>query len=82
MTNNFLQDSRGNKSSKRLWGSVCIGNGILLKNAEWACGLFYKALSSNQVMTMDQASSSLITVGCVLLGLGLGENVHKMFKRK
>jgi len=82
MTNNFLQDSKGNKSSKRLWGSICIGNGILLKNAEWACGLFYKELSSNQVMNMEQASSSLITIGCVLLGLGLGENINKMFKRK
>ena len=82
MTNNFLQDSKGNKSSKRLWGSICIANGILLKNVECACGLFYKELSSNQVMTMEQASSSLITIGCVLLGLGLGENINKMFKRK
>jgi len=65
-----------------LWGSICIANGILLKNVEWACGLFYKELSSNQVMTMEQASSSLITIGCVLLGLGLGENINKMFKRK
>lgn len=82
MTNNFLQDSKGNKSSKRLWGSICISNGILLKNGEWACGLFYKALNPNQIMTMEQASSSLITIGCVLLGLGLGENINKMFKRK
>ncbi len=82
MTNNFLQDSKGNKSSKRLWGSICIGNGILLKNAEWACGFFNKALTPNQVMAMEQASSSLITIGCVLLGLGLGENINKMFKRK
>ncbi len=82
MTNNFLQDSKGNKSSKRLWGSICIGTVILLKNAEWAGGLFNKALTPNQVMAMEQASSSLITIGCVLLGLGLGENINKMFKRK
>ena len=48
MTNNFLQDSKGNKSSKRLWGSICIANGILLKNVEWACGLFYKELSRSE----------------------------------
>ena len=44
MTNDFLQDSKGNKSSKRLWGSICIVNGILLKNAEWTCGFFGKAI--------------------------------------
>lgn len=82
MNNNFLQDFKGNKSSKRLWGSISIGNGILLKNTEWASGLFYEALSPNQLMVMEQASSSLISIGCILLGLGLGENINKIFKRK
>ena len=82
MMNNYLQDNKGNKSSKRLWGSICLGNGILLKNAEWFCGLIGQALSVNQIAIMQQASSSLITIGCVLLGLGVGESLNKIFKKK
>lgn len=82
MANDFLQDSKGNKSSKRLWGSVCLSNGILLKNAEWVCGFFGKAIEANQVVVMQQASSSLITIGCVLLGLGIGEGLTKIFKKR
>jgi hypothetical protein len=82
MTNDFLQDSKGNKSSKRLWGSICLANGIGLKNAEWLCGFFGKVISADQIVAMQQASSSLITIGCVLLGLGIGENLNKIFKRK
>lgn len=81
MTNNFLQDKAGNKSSKRLWGSICLGNGILLKNAEWFCGLIGQTLSINQITIMQQASSSLITIGGVLLGLGIGESLNKIFKK-
>ena len=82
MSNSFLQDSKGNKSSKRLWGSICLANGILLKNGEWVCGLAGKVLNADQVVIMQQASSSLITIGCVLLGLGVGEGLNKIFKKR
>ncbi len=29
MTNSFLEDAKGNKSSKRLWGSIILGIGTL-----------------------------------------------------
>jgi len=82
METGFLQNDKGNKSSKRLWGSISLSNGILLKNGQWFCGFFNKAISVDQISYMQQASSSLITIGCLLLGLGLGESLHKIFKRK
>ena len=82
MSVGFLQNNKGDKSSKRLWGSICLANGILLKNAEWASGFFGKVMSADQIVAMQQASSSLVTIGCVLLGLGIGENLNKIFKRK
>ena len=82
MTSEFLQDNKGLKSSKRLWGSICIGNGVLLKNGEWLCGLIGKVLTDNQISIMEQSSNSLITIGCILLGLGLGENINKLFGKK
>lgn len=66
----FLEDHNGDKSSKRLWGSILLANGLLLKNAEWVIGIF--KITSNPTM-MTQASESLIYAGSVLLGFGVVE---------
>ena len=72
MSNNFLNDSNGNKSSKRLWGSILLSVGIVL-----ATILFFKSLEAevaDKQTTMNIINMFLVTGGG-LLGVGVLESV-------
>lgn len=68
--NNFLHDQNGHKSSKRLWGSLLLFNGIALKNGEWLLLLFKKIPN---IEVMQQSSDALIYMGSALLGISVIE---------
>jgi hypothetical protein len=68
--NDYLCDHDGNKSSKRLWGTILLSNGILLKNAEWGIAIFKVAANAQMMMA---ASETLIYAGAALLGIGVAE---------
>jgi hypothetical protein len=50
MNNDFLQDSKGNKSSKRLWGSIILGTGILFSVILFSCSLFRGAADATTAL--------------------------------
>ena len=70
MTNNFLQDKQGNKSSKRLWGSILLAIAIIFSSI-----LFYFSLSGKA--TDPNTANSIINMffisGGSLLGIGTFE---------
>ena len=70
MTNNFLQDIQGNKSSKRLWGSILLGVGIL-----FAIVLFIYSLSKGaaDAATALGVINMFLIAGGGLLGIGVFE---------
>lgn len=70
----YLQDSNGDKSSKRLAGFILIVNGLILKNAEWFFGIFRKELITNIALSQD-ASTYFIGIGATLLGVGVLEGL-------
>ena len=68
----FLQDSNGDNSSKRLGGIFCLAQGSLMK-----LGLFYYSLNHKTVTSfekLDGCADSLIYVGAGLLGWGVIEH--------
>jgi hypothetical protein len=70
----FLQDNNGDNSSKRLWGSILLGVGIILKVT-----LFFLAIKFT-VKNPDLASNVIegfFYIGGSLLGLGVFEGVVK-----
>lgn len=75
----YLESVEGDKSSKRLWGSILLANGILLKNLEWALPIF-KELSN--LALMQTTSESLIYAGAALLGIGVIERFSNNNKKK
>ena len=70
----FLQDSDGNKSSKRLWGAVLLGTGVLM-----ALVLFYYSteLQASDAETAIGIINSLLLSGSGLLGIGVFERIKK-----
>ena len=70
MSSGFLQDPKGNKSSKRLLGVILLVNGLILKNAEWLLAIFKTV--ANQQMMLD-CSNALMFSGTALLGVGVAE---------
>lgn len=74
MTNNFLEDAKGNKSSKRLWGSIILGTGIL-----FSVVLFFYSLSKGaaDAATALGIINMFLISGGGLLGIGVFEKAIK-----
>lgn len=72
--NNFLEDTYGNKSSKRLWGSILIGVGILLSIV-----LFFYSLKcgAKDAATALGIIYMFFISGSSLLGFGIFEKPLK-----
>lgn len=70
MTKSFLQDANGNKSSKRLWGSIVLGTGIL-----FSVVLFIYSLSKGaaDAATALGIINMFLISGGSLLGIGVFE---------
>lgn len=75
MTNKFLEDQSGNKSSKRLWGSVMLGLGLCFSIVLFFYSLYQIAADSSTALNIIEA---LILSGTSLLGIG----VIEFFKKK
>ncbi len=74
MTNNFLEDAKGNKSSKRLWGSIILGTWIL-----FSVVLFVYSLSKGaaDAATALGIINMFLISGGGLLGIGVFEKTIK-----
>lgn len=70
MTNNFLQDSKGNKSSKRLWGSILLSIGIIFSGILFYCSLFKGAADAATALGIINI---FLISGGGLLGVGVFE---------
>ena len=70
MTNNFLQDCQGNKSSKRLWGSILLGIGIIFSVILFAYSLYRG--TADAATALGIINMFLISGGG-LLGIGVFE---------
>ncbi len=70
MKSKFLEDSHGNKSSKRLWGSIILAFGILFAVVLFAFSLIY---TSEGVGTCLSIIDLFFVVGSGLLGVGIFE---------
>jgi hypothetical protein len=77
---NFIQDSNGDNSSKRLGGIFCLLQGSLMKLGLFIYGLGHKTVTSFE--TLDGSADSLIYVGAALLGWGVFEKITKTGKKK
>lgn len=71
MTNNFLQDKDGNKSSKRLIGTILIFIGCLGKITIFNFELLIKSLENFD--KLDSSAMGLLYVGACLIGGGILE---------
>jgi hypothetical protein len=69
-----LQDSFGNKSSKRLWGTISLSIGVAMKIALFVCSLF---IVVKDPATASTASDTLMYTGGALLGIGVVEHFAK-----
>jgi len=72
--NKFLQDSKGNKSSKRLWGSILLGSGILFSIILFFYSIWYKA---GDAPTALGIINMFLISGGALLGVGVFEYLRK-----
>ena len=70
MTNKFLQDSKGNQSSKRLWGSILLLTGII-----FSVILFFFSISAtiSDPITASNIINMFLISGSSLLGIGTFE---------
>ena len=71
MDNKFLEDSNGNKSSKRLAGAFCLSTGSLMKFILFIYGL--RHVTAIPFDRLDSCADSLIYVGAALIGSGVLE---------
>ena len=79
MTNKFLEDSKGNKSSKRLWGSILLITGILFS----AILFFYSLkIGAKDAATALGIINMFLISGSGLLGIGVFEKVIKQEEGK
>jgi hypothetical protein len=67
----FLEGPQGEKSSKRLWGSVLIGIGTLIGIASSIYALFYALGDADYLTSIVEL---FISYGCLLELGGLGDN--------
>jgi hypothetical protein len=79
MSNKLLEDSEGNKSSKRLAGIVLVIDGVLMKTTLFIFGLF-RALP-NDINKLDNIADTCIISGSILLGWGVTEGLIKLIKK-
>ncbi len=70
MKNKFLDDINGNKSSKRLWGSIVLSRGIILAVTLFMVSLFKCA---SDPTTAVKIINLCIVTGAGLLGVGIFE---------
>ena len=70
MTNKFLQDSKGNKSSKRLWGSILLGSGIIFSIILFAYSLYQGAADAATALGII---NMFLIAGGSLLGIWVFE---------
>ena len=68
--NDYLQDTSGNRSSKRLWGSVLIGTAIVLSTAVVITSVYVGNKIDDNVVSILE---SLFFAGTALLGFGVAE---------
>ena len=78
MTNNFLQDSIGNKSSKRLWGSILLAVGIIFSSILFMYSLYKGAVDAATALGII---NMFLISGSSLLGLGVFERKINIKKR-
>ena len=70
MTGNFLQDSKGNKSSKRLWGSILLSIGIVFSVILFVYSLYEGAADASTALGII---NMFLIAGGSLLGIGVFE---------
>ena len=70
MTNKFLQDSSGNKSSKRLWGTIILCIGILFSSILFGFSLINGAKDAATALGIVNL---FLVSGGSLLGIGVFE---------
>lgn len=71
MSYGFLNDSNGNRSSKRLFGSVILSIAIILCLVLFGYSLLSGAKDPQTAMSII---NMLLLMGCALLGIGVFEN--------
>lgn len=75
----YLQDSEGNESSKRLWGSVLLGVGIVFSVILFAYSLLKGAEDSPTALGII---NMFLLSGSGLLGIGIFEKGIKREEKK
>jgi hypothetical protein len=71
----FLDDDFGNHSSKRLWGSITLGIGLILAITLFIVSIFFHIVDNT---TCIKVLEFLFTSGTALLGIGVIEGfTHK-----
>ncbi len=70
MANHFLQDSKGNKSSKRLWGSILLIVGVLFSVILFAYSLYQGVADASTALGII---NMFLISGGGLLGIGVFE---------
>jgi len=77
--NGYLQASNGDKSSKRLWGSILCANAIIIGNA-MAVYCLFRAVGDSK--TVIEVVKLFLISGVSLLGIGVTEDAIKFIKNK
>jgi len=70
----MLEDTNGNTSSKRVWGSVLLGIAVTMRVTLFILSIVRKIEDPTTAIT---ASQTLLYTGGALLGLGVAENFGK-----
>ena len=68
--NDYLQDTSGNRSSKRLWGSIILATAIVLSTIAVITSVFVGNIIDDNVVSILQG---LFLTGTALLGFGVVE---------
>ena len=74
MQNNYLQDSKGNKSSKRLWGSILLFIGIVFAMILFGFSLVTGAKDASTALGIINI---FLIAGGSMLGIGVFEKAIK-----
>lgn len=68
------EDVNGNKSSKRVWGSILLSTALAMRIVLFICSILIEVKDAN---TAILASQTLLYTGGGLLGLGVIEHFGK-----
>tara|TARA_Y100000389_G_C17293704_1_gene429343 strand:- start:542 stop:781 length:240 start_codon:yes stop_codon:yes gene_type:complete len=77
MNNKFLTDSKGNKSSKRLWGSILLTIGVMFSVILFAYSLYEGAADAATALGII---NMFLIAGGSLLGIGVFEKGTGRYK--